>query len=72
MKIPENKQHVLSQKLDEFWGDKKQCPICGRGDWSIDEHVFQLMEFHGGAFLASGSLKPLIAITCGTVVTCSR
>ncbi len=56
-------------KFLEFLKEKWQgrpCPMCQVGNWSVQEKIFELREFHGGGLqLVAGSpILPIIPITC--------
>lgn len=59
---------VDSQQIIRFLTEKWQgraCPMCGAGNWNVQDHVFQLTVFSGGAIVAGGPLIPIIPVTCG-------
>jgi predicted nucleic-acid-binding Zn-ribbon protein len=56
-----NTQKVISF-LSEKWGNK-ECPMCGKGPWQVQDKVFQLSEFLPGR-LIGGLMIPVIPVTC--------
>ncbi|WP_313236480.1 hypothetical protein [Sphingobacterium multivorum] len=64
MKIKPEDQSKVIAKLNEVWKNKT-CEICQTGNWNIDETIYQINEFHGGnVVIGSGSLVPVITLTC--------
>ncbi len=51
------------QFLTEKWGNR-DCPMCGKGPWEVQEKAFQLSEFHHGNLVVGGPLIPVIPVTC--------
>ena len=49
--------------LQEKWKGRN-CPLCGEGNWEVQEKPFELREFHGGAMVFGGVIIPVIPITC--------
>lgn len=49
--------------LSEKWGSR-DCPMCGKGPWEVQDRVFQLTEFHQGNIVIGGPLVPVIPVTC--------
>ncbi len=49
--------------LTEKWGDK-DCQMCGKGPWQVQDKVFQLSQFHHGNLVVGGPLIPVIPVTC--------
>ena len=55
----------LQQHLQTFL--RQPCSLCGNGNWQVEDAIFELREFLGGATLPAGSqvqIKPLMAMTC--------
>ena len=65
MKIPDDKKEMLIKEINGYGFGTKICQVCGKSNWSIDEHIFQLSEFHEGKILAPGVVIPLVSISCG-------
>ncbi len=64
MKLTKLQQEKLITKLDSFWKNKT-CEICQNVNWSIDDTLFEIREFHGGkTVLGSGAIKPVITLGC--------
>jgi hypothetical protein len=49
--------------LTEKWGNR-DCPMCAKGPWEVQEKAFQLSEFHHGNLIVGGPLIPVIPVTC--------
>jgi hypothetical protein len=49
--------------LTEKWGDK-DCPMCNKGPWQVQDKLFQLSEYHQGSLVVGGPLIPVIPVTC--------
>ena len=50
--------------LQTKWGENK-CPMCRQGNWSVQNDVYELREFHGGNMVIGNSaIIPIIPITC--------
>ncbi len=49
--------------LSEKWGNR-DCPMCGKGPWEVQDKAFQLSEFHQGNLVIGGPLIPVIPVTC--------
>jgi hypothetical protein len=43
---------------------RQPCSICGTGNWQVEDAIFELREFMGGAVATAGSVKPVLAMTC--------
>jgi len=43
---------------------RNACSLCGTGNWQVEDAIFELREFVGGAVPTEGSVKPLLAMTC--------
>lgn len=48
------------------------CPMCNSGPWNVQETMYELREFHGGAFVVGGvpiiPVVPVICQNCGHTV----
>lgn len=55
----------LIEHLRTKWANKP-CPMCNVGPWTIQDRIFQLLEFHPGAnlVLGAGPIIPVIPVTC--------
>lgn len=50
--------------LDKMW-ENKQCPICKKSNWLVQENVYELPEYHGGGVvIGSGRIFPVVPIMC--------
>jgi hypothetical protein len=38
--------------------------MCGTSQWSVQDKVYQLSEFHGGNLVVGGPLVPVIPVSC--------
>ena len=57
-----------SQKAIKFLTEKwagRNCPMCGKGPWTVQDKIFQLTEFHEGNVIIGGPVVPVIPVTCG-------
>jgi len=64
MKLNKEQQDKLLTKLNQVWKNRT-CEVCNEKSWMVDDTLFELREFHGGrTVLGSGSIKPLITISC--------
>lgn len=64
MKLNNEQKDKLVIKLNQVWINKI-CEVCNQKNWTIDDTLFELREFHGGlTVLGSGAIKPLITISC--------
>lgn len=54
----------LIEHLKAKW-QNRPCPMCGQGNWTVQDKVFELREFHDGAMVIGGSaLVPIVPVTC--------
>jgi hypothetical protein len=54
----------LIEHLKEKWKGQG-CPMCHAASWSVQEMVFELREFHGGAMvIAPGPIVAIVPVTC--------
>lgn len=40
------------------------CPLCGKEEWTVSPHIYQVPEFDYNGILVSGAMYPVIAISC--------
>ena len=45
------------------WGERA-CPMCGVGNWSVNESTFQLTEFNQGSIIIGGPVVPVLPVIC--------
>lgn len=62
--------------LQEKWGDKKPCPMCGGTDWEIFGKTFSPIEFTEGTPIGRGGriavpVVPIVCTTCGNTILVS-
>ena len=57
----------IIDRIHALWPEPRKCPLCNRnGPW-LTECVFELREFHGGAFgVGGGVVMPVVSVTCKT------
>lgn len=63
MKLTEEQKTQIKSKLQWL----RLCNCCGQLDWTISDTIFELREFHGGAFTQStlsGRTFPVVPIVC--------
>lgn len=49
--------------LQKKWGNKA-CPMCGTGQWAVQDNVYQLTEYHSGNVVLGGPIVPVIPVSC--------
>jgi hypothetical protein len=49
--------------LRQKWGGRV-CPMCGVGNWSVNESTFQLTEFNNGSMIIGGPVVPVVPVIC--------
>lgn len=66
MKLNDQQEKTLLEKLDKFWQQSKKCPICGKDEWDVSDTIFELREFHRGSMAIGGQSKitPIIHVCC--------
>jgi len=69
--MEKNVAEKIIQYLNEKW-QKRPCPMCGVGNWSVQDRVFELREFHGGSLVVGGTpiipIIPVICNNCGNTI----
>ena len=58
---------VNSDKMIRFLTEKwkgRSCPLCGTGNWNVQDMVFQLTAFSEGNMILGGPLIPVIPVSC--------
>ncbi len=43
---------------------RNPCAVCGSAQWQVEDTMFELREFAGGAVATQGSVKPVVTATC--------
>lgn len=43
----------------------RNCPMCGKGQWTALDSTYQLTEYNDGSLVLGGPVVPVIPITCG-------
>lgn len=51
------------EHLKQKW-QGKPCPMCGHGNWKVQDSTYQLIEFNEGRFVLGGSVIPIVPVTC--------
>ena len=59
MKVDINRVNKYLEKIKP-----RTCPLCGNDKWTISTSVYQTPEFDYGGLLVSGSMYPVVAISC--------
>jgi hypothetical protein len=59
------KSEQIIKHLTEKWKGRS-CPMCGIGNWNVQEKVFELREYNGGNMVLGENLPivPVIPVTC--------
>jgi len=52
------------QKLDDLWPEPRECPACGKRDWTLANQIFELSGFDPGGVIHGVPVFPVIALTC--------
>ena len=73
MRLSEEQRKVILYKLKGFEKPPAICPVCGNGNWSISDAVFELREFQGGNLVIGGQsgvfpVVPLVCDQCGNTL----
>lgn len=42
----------------------KPCPMCGVGNWNVQDSTYQLLEFNQGSMVIGGPVIPVIPVVC--------
>ena len=59
---------VAIKHLKDKWAGRP-CPMCGTGNWNVNDSTFQLTEFNQGSVVIGGPVIPIIPVTCGIAAT---
>lgn len=66
MKLTTTQLEWIIEKLEKY-PRSPTCVVCGEENWSIQETILELREFHGSsAFHAGGVTYPMVAMNCPT------
>lgn len=57
-----NNQKVLAHLNSKWRG--KACPMCGVGNWNVQDSIYQLIEFSEGGLVIGGPIIPVIPVVC--------
>lgn len=52
--------------LDKKWNGAR-CPLCGEGDWSVADKIFEIRDFNDRNLVLGGpknAVMPVIPVTC--------
>jgi hypothetical protein len=61
----ERLKHAILDKLNEKCSHPKECSLCGKREWAINEGIFEMREFSYSLKLRlQEGLIPLISIMC--------
>lgn len=52
--------------IDEHWTGQKECPICKNSVWFVGDVMGEMREMHPTKRLISGSLYPMVVVSCRT------
>lgn len=72
MALTKEQQQQAVTYLDLHFKDERKCNVCGENKWMIHPELYELRKLSSGAFIARGSLIPLLVIECehcGKVLT---
>ena len=50
--------------LKQKW-QGRMCPLCGAGNWTVVDKMFQLMEYTDGGLTLGAPVLPVIPVVCG-------
>jgi len=66
MKLTEGQKNKAIEVLSGFL--KSPCNVCQGKDWILNDTIFELREFQGGALVIGGknSIFPVITVICKT------
>ncbi len=51
------------EHLKAKWSGRP-CPMCGVGNWNVQDSTYQLLEFNEGGLVIGGPVIPVIPIVC--------
>ena len=54
----------LIQLLKSKWQEQQPCPMCKKGEWSVQDKIFELREFRKEGLNVGSPIMPVIPITC--------
>lgn len=55
-------QNMIAYLKDKWEG--RRCPMCGKGNWSVQDTVYEIREFNEGSFVVGGPVIPVVPIVC--------
>ncbi len=64
MKLSEEEQQKVIEWLEAKWQGEKLCQVCGTGNWSVSDLIFQLPEFDPKKITIGGPVMPVVSISC--------
>jgi len=57
--------------LEKKW-QGKPCPMCGVGNWNVQDSSYELREYHGGNIVIGGGpiipVVPVVCTNCGNTI----
>lgn len=59
MKIDQDRLNKYMNKIHAT-----TCPLCGNGQWTFNDTIFQLPEFDTKGLIVGGVVFPVIPLTC--------
>jgi hypothetical protein len=71
MKIEGEALNRVQKRMNELWpqGKAAQCAVCAHSNWTLNDTVFEMREFHGPqTIIGSGAIFPVVALSrnnCG-------
>jgi hypothetical protein len=57
-----NTDALVNHLRDKWQG--RPCPLCGQGNWNVENKAFELREFAGGTLVAGRPVMPVIPAVC--------
>lgn len=57
-----NSNKIIGHLRDKWVS--RPCPMCGIGEWEVQDSVFQLMQFQEGGLVLGGPILPVVPVTC--------
>ena len=55
----------LQVELGRLWPQPRRCAVCGEGQWSLSDRIFELREYHGGGLAVGGvPIIPVVSAVC--------
>ena len=65
MKLNEEQQRIVLEKLKEYGLDDKKCDICGKSDWGVSTTIWKLTDSILPDVSNLGiTTYPMVSVTC--------